>query len=362
MALVTSRSYPSRSMMGYPGFSRNAARVVGYGARMAGKAIGRYVGKRTQSQQGGSRKRQKTGGSAPSAITTYQKDVRQTYRYRRAPRRLRRKWKAQKRRFTSNLLRTLASKKYHYSGNLSLTTGAGTQNFFGFFTYGMQGTGGIDGSGDLEDLRQRLSTGIIKQPNVASDVTYDTRYFFDTMKGRCNLTNGGTASVFIEIYTMKCKRDVPIDFGTSLRTFISQFRQASRNALATNAANTTQQTSASATPTETTVGVTPFQFRWLCQRFKVTDSKRFQISPGNSISFDFTDTKNRCFIPDFQDQNLLCKQGWTTLYLMRQWGANTNGSEAPSTVYLELEKDYNVKVMAAQTPELNYVTYTNTTE
>lgn len=359
---VSKMPYRSHAMV-----TRSRGGATYQGMKMAVNA-GRAISKAYQSYK---RSRPSSGGhtlnkrrsTEPSGITTYQSDVRSTYRYKRAPRKLRTKWKKSRRQFTTNLLKTLASKKYHYSGNQLNSTAASAQNFFGFFTYGMNGNGGVDGSGDLEDLRLRLGASTVKDPNVTGDVSAVTKYFFDTMAGRCNLTNGSGNLAYIEVYTCRCRKDVPIDFGTTFRQFINNATTAARQPLGASAASTTQQTSATATPNATTIGTTPFQYRWFCQRFKIQSVKRFQISPGNSISWEFKDTKNRCFVPDNQEQALLAKAGWTTLYLFRQWGASVNSSSTPvesaTTVTFEVEKDYNVKVMSAQTPELNYVTYTN---
>lgn len=365
MALVTSRAYRSNNAMGFP---RQPAmmRALTYGARLAGKGVGNYLKrKRSGGSQQSSKRRT---GTAPTGLTTYQHDVKQTYRYKRAPKKLRKKWKKSRKRFTSNLLKTLSSKKYHYSGNLTMGTTQGKQAFYGLFTYGMNGTGGIDGSGDLEDLRQRLGAGIINQPDQASGVTaqFCTKYFFDTMAGRANLTNTGSNLAFIEIYTMRCRQDIPIDFATTFYQLVARSTGSPHQSSVTTAANSTLSTSATSSPDQTFVGVTPFQYRWLCQRFKIMNVKRLQLAAGNSISWSFEDTKNRCFVPDNQEQNLLAKRGWTTLYLFRIWGqtavVSSTPTELPVSIVAEFEKDYNVKVMAAQTPELNYITYTNNSE
>lgn len=227
----------------------------------------------------------------------------------------------------------------------------------------MNGTGGVDGSGDLEDLRIRLGASTVKDPNVSGDVSAVTKYFFDSMTGRCNMTNGSGNVAYLEVYTCKCRKDIPFDFGTSFRSYMTNVTTTARQPIGASAANTNQQTSAVSSPFTTTIGVTPFEFRYFCQRWKIMNVKRFQIGAGNSISWQFSDTKNRVFVPDNQEQALLAKAGWTTLYLIRQWGSPNNVSSTPgenaTTVSFEIEKDYNVKVMASQVPELNYITYTN---
>ncbi|AXH74778.1 MAG: capsid protein [Cressdnaviricota sp.] len=342
-------------------------------AYRAGRAIGKYAAKAYKSYS-----KPKSSGAkasiAPSQITTYQTDVKSVYRRKRASKRRRAAGKRSARAQLSRELRLVGSKKFHYHGSMQWTTGANQQQFFGFFTYGMGGAGGVDGSGDAKDVLTRMG-----QDYYDARAQQTQKYYFDTMTTRCAITNTGSNLAYIEMYTMTCKQDVPLynkDVNISLTaqapnitTFntLMTYMQGQQAFLqdAAKAANADTQTAQAVAPMPSFVGVTPFQYRWLCQRFTITDVKRIQISSGNSISYNMKDTKNRCLQYDDTVTGNLARKGITKLYLFRVWGQISTGTDpepSPTQLDIQIEKDYNVKRIESNLPELSWIGYTDHVE
>lgn len=237
--------------------------------------------------------------------------------------------------------------------------------------YGINGNGGVDGSGDMADVFLRLD-----QENRVQGTTADQngggansrRYYLDHMRARLVLTNTGTTPIFWEVYECYARKDVPVAEGTTITQFyntvVANQYQGKISGTAA-AANTTQQTSSSNPPVFKTTGVTPFQFRHFCQNFKVTKVTRLQAAPGNTVSFDASNPRNLTVNWD-NYVDLLAKKGVTKLYLVRQWGTVETIAGAPtnsaSSAVCEVEKDYNVKLLDTHVPELNYISYTNNVE
>lgn len=313
--------------------------------------------------------------SGLQGITTFQKDVKQVYRYKRAPAKLRKRWNRARRSFTSNLLKQEGSRKYHYSGNMTWTTAVNQQGWFGWMNYGANGTGGVDGSGDISDVLQRLSIENLNN-GTSSDQAEgggnSRRFYFDHMRARIVLTNTGTTPIFWEVFECTARKDVPVNpEGSTLQQFYNYVASASFQG---NLQNTTgqagvpissQQTSGSSRPVKNTTGVTPFQFRHFCQNFKINKVTRLQAAPGNTVSFDASSPRN--VVVNWDNYlDLFAKRGVTKLFLVRQWGTIETITGAPqnsaSSAVCEVEKDYNVKLLDTHLPQLNYFTYTNNTE
>lgn len=183
----------------------------------------------------------------------------------------------------------------------------------------------------------------------------------DHMRARIVLTNTGTTPIFWEIFECMARKDIPVaSQGTNLAAFYT-FAQAQQGALSGAAAgiDSTKNVSASSTPTYTTAGVTPFQFRHFCQCFKVLKVTRLQAAAGNTVSFDASQSRNVTINWD-NVTDLLAKKNLTKFYVVRQWGAVTAAApnNSASSAVFEIERDYNVKVLDHSVPELNYMTYT----
>lgn len=341
----------------YPKYAR-AANVIG-------AAYKAYKGRSSTKT-----KSSKSSGGL-QGITTFQRDVKQVYRYKRAPNRLRRKWKRQRKTFISNLLKQEGSRKFHYSGNMAWATTAGTQGWFGWMNYGVNGNGGVDGSGDMADVFTRLdaelrTAGTAADQNIVG--TNARRWYYDHMRARIVLTNTGTTPIFWEVFECIARKDVPVSEGQSLQQWYTNVSsnnyQGSVATIGAGSANTYLKTSAASAPNKATTGVTPFQFRHFCQNFKVLKVTRLQAASGNTVSFDASQPRNITVNWD-NYVDLFAKRGLTKIYLVRQWGAVVAGTpptESASSAVCEVEKDYNCKVLDSHVPQLNYFTYTNTSE
>nr|UBJ26202.1 capsid protein [Red panda feces-associated genomovirus] len=297
-------------------------------------------------------------------ITTFQKDVKQVYRYKRAPTRLRKRWNRSRRTFTHNLLKQETSRKYHYHGAQTWSSDAGQQYIYGWMSYGVGGAGGADGTGDLADMYTRFNTEQGVDPTLQTGGSNGRRYYYDHMRCRVVLTNTGTNPIFWEIYECVARTDVPITpEGATLQQMLAVAINNTNQATLSGAAaslNTTYNTSASSLPNLRSSGVTPFQFRHFCQNFKIKKVTRLQASPGNTVSFDASDPRNITVNWD-NYLDVLAKKGVTKCYLVRQWGAVTAAApnNSASLAQFEIEKDYNLKCLDTQKPELNYITYTS---
>lgn len=253
---------------------------------------------------------------------------------------------------------------------MTWTTGQSNQAFYGWMNYGSAGTGGVDGSGDITDMWTRLTAEMTAQGTAAQQNEggqQARRFYFDHMRARIVLTNTGTAPIFWEIYECTARKDIPLTEANTMEGFFQACQgnvlQGSLSASGGGAASTAYQTSATSQPQRTVAGVTPFQFRHFCQNWKIGKVTRLQAAPGNTVSFDASSPRNICV--NFDDYaQLLAKRGITKLFLVRQWGAVTGSppNNSASAACCEVEKDYNVKVIDQTNPQLNYITYTNTTE
>lgn len=293
------------------------------------------------------------------------------YRYKRAPRRLRTKWKRSRKAFTSNLLKAEGSRKFHYSGNMVWATAQGQQNFFGWMNYGANGTGGVDGTGDIGDIYVRMdaeqrTNGTPGDQGERGEAA--RKFYFDHMRGRVIFTNTGTTPIFWEIYECYARKDIPLVEGAALEPFLgNSFAAGYQGTLAGTAgaaANTPKQTSAASLPTRNSPGITPFQLRHFCQNWKITKVTRLQAAPGNTVSFDCSTPNNITMVWD-NYADLLAKKGVTKQFLVRQWGAVELISGVPtnsaSSAVCEIERDYNCKVLDTHVTQLNYFSYVNTT-
>lgn len=335
----------------FPKYAR-AANVIG----AAYKAYKGRSNTKTQSSQ----------KSGLQGITTFQKDVKQVYRYKRAPNRLRKKWSRARRSFTSNLLKQEASRKFHYHGSQAWNTAANQQGWFGWSTYGVNGNGSADGTGDLGDIFTRLQLELgtlgttFDQTQGGSNAR---RFHFDHMRARIILTNTGTTPIFWEIYECVARKDIPITpEGGTMQGFYSYSTSANLQATEAGspagAVDSPKNISAVSLPSILTSGITPFQIRHFCQSFKITKVTRLQAAPGNTVSFDASQPRNLTVNWDnYLDH--LAKKGLTKFYVVRQWGAVTtaNPNNSPSSAVFEIERDYNVKVLDRAIPQLNYMTY-----
>jgi len=351
---------------------RNKYARIAAGAASVGRRL--YNSYRSGWARSNTKTKTKRKSVGLTGVTTYQRDVKNVYSYKRAPRRLRKKWKKQRRTFIGQQLKALASRKYHYSGNMSWSALAGEQAMYGWFNYGVAGTGGIDGSGDLADIWTRLNKELGDKGTAAQQVQGGRnarRMFFDTMKSRIVLTNVGTSACYIEVYQCMARKDVPVtpEGGTWYQFLINSYNTSFAAELNTGAgqggeANASTKTTAAVVPNPRLTGLTPFQNRHFCQNFKVNKVTRLFIAPGNSTSFDCGDRRNLQidwdeFLP------LLARKSVTSMYLCRIWG-EVQGTENPQNalcnVACEREIDYNVKILDTFLPECNYFKYTNTIE
>jgi len=233
--------------------------------------------------------------------------------------------------------------------------------------YGVNGTGGSDGTGDMSDIWGRLTAEHVNQGTEFDEGAggqNSRRFYFDHMRARIVLTNTGTSPIFWEVYECVARKDIPLTFAQSrqgifdaMQNEVYQGHLNGQSALP----NTDKQISSNSVPTPNSTGVTPFQFRDFCQKFKIMKVTRLQASAGNTVSFDASNPRN--VTVNWDDcQDLLAKRGISKLYLIRQWGAVIAGeppTESASSSVCEIEKDYNVKLLDTTVPQLNYFTYTN---
>lgn len=352
------------------GSGRQSSARYARAANVIGRAYRAYRNYRNRSGQPSTRSKPAKNGRMLGGITTYQKDYKNTYKYKRAPNRLRKKWKKSKQRFTSNLLKNLSSRKYHLTGNQVWASGQGGQNMFGITLYGVAGTGGADGTGDLQHIWNCLDIENRNKGTESDQVEgglLSRRLYMDEARLRAVLTNTGGTPVFWEIYTCVARKDIPYSIG-SIQEFLGECQSSNHQGTLSQAAgqagvsDPTRGISATFLPGRTASGVTPFEYRFFCQNWKILKVTRMQCSPGNTVTFDAKKRQNR--VINWDDfRNLGAKKGITILYLVRQWGTVENISGVPtnsaSNCVIEVERDYNVKLLDTHLPQLNYATYTS---
>lgn len=268
------------------------SRVLRLGGRI-GKAA--YVSTRLRFRGNGSRTqtttRQRGGETAP---LTYDNDFKTDYRYRRMPRRRRRRWVRFVRKVNAvTLKKQQGLKKVLFYGIKNLSTSTNQSGTTDMMMYTADGSALLD-CADLGSIfRGHLGTAVFNDQNSFAAVGNGQKKLqFESCQMECTVRNLGTAAAIMEVYYVRCRKQhaqTNIDAGNT-PTGIYQLGFLKQEQIEDLEEGTFIGTGPQGS---TQIGTTPFQSPRFCETFKILRRKKYQIAPGNTISFLLKDPRNR---------------------------------------------------------------------
>jgi len=270
---------------------------------------------------------QKQSSSARSGVLTVQNDVRSAYRKRRVPRaRVRRA-----RRFYRSVQNSISSLypvcTHHLSyGRILSTTIPLPSTFYFYPIYSLNADVNNSLSADDQEINQQLENifraysplppGGGTQP---SPLSTESRILFTDCQSTLLLSaySDNPAAAIVTVYTLVARKDSAV---TANRLF-------NNGIVSKNLGSIPNQTGLGAlTPNQ--ASATPFDSSLLCRSFLITNIKKVQISPGDSIELQMRDRRQHeistldfNFMFGTNDVSLASKRGLTRGYLVRVLGA-----------------------------------------
>lgn len=308
----------------YGGFYRNA---LGAGASALSGAWKTWSGTSTAAKRRkmgpGSRTRNKQRPSYRSGNgTSYQHDAKTVYRRKPAPRRLKRSLQQFARRVNSVIDRTAGTSQLVVSNGFSVTTTVDTQNMFCVLLGG--GTGDLSNwNGDLLRIINAREDAADTQLGQNRKIHMKTQVLDCTFKNdfvEPEFTQEFRDPVELDIYEFYVKKIAPFGAGEVLLT--------------TEQTQDTTPLIPYAALTPLNVGATPFQFPNVGRYVTITRKTKHFIAPGNSITYQIRDAKNRWLPNDRiidQPGATFGFPGWTKGIFVVFKGAPYR-SEEPATV------------------------------
>lgn len=303
-------------------------------ARAAGNALGSYARKRIKRAYTSRTSRRRRVHDGPAV--THQFDHAVTYRKRRMPRRRRRRWVRFVRKVQSigsNALGTITVTRNNQRSAIALQN---TQAVVGTLMYTCKGVS--PGDDDLDAM-------FISQGSVAN--SFDKYYFKSAVLDvlLCASSENVTVSI-VCVYEIVSRNDIPRTSGTSVAdNWINAIASVPNNG-------------AYGPITNATYGITPFQVPSFCSDWLVYKSREIFISPGNVITLQMRDPRNR-FIDSQNDRDvgLWTKRGLTRGYMFIVYGAPRTLGElaAPTEVTINFTRNYNYTVDNSNQAHANIV-------
>lgn len=213
--------------------------------------------------------------------TSYQRDTKEVYRRKPAPRRVKRAYSKFARRVNSVIDRTAGSSQLILSNGFSATSTDDGQNVFAILLGG--GTGSTsDWNGDL--LRIINS----REDAQDTDLGFNRKIHMKTQILDCTFKNDFVTPGFddelrdpieLDIYEFYVKKQAPFAAAEVLMT--------------TEQSSETTPLVGTTAVTPLNVGATPFQFSNVGRYVTITKKTKHFIAPGNSVTYQIRDAKNR---------------------------------------------------------------------
>lgn len=268
------------------------SRALRLGARF-GKAA--YVANRSRYRGNGSRTNTATGKRVgESTPLTYDNDFKTDYRYRRMPRRRKRRWVSFVRKVNAvTMKKQQGLKKVLFYGIKNLTTVANQSGTTDMMMYSADGSAVLDNADIGAIFRGHLGATVFNDQNSFAAIgNAQKKLQFESCQMECTVRNLGSVSAIVEVYYVRCRKahaQTNLDSGNTAAGiyhlgFLKQ----------TQVQDLEESTILGTGPqVSTQIGTTPFQSPRFCETFKILRRKKYQIAPGNTISFLLKDPRNR---------------------------------------------------------------------
>jgi len=240
--------------------------------------------------------KRKTRPSLSAGVTNQHDSILQ-YRYRRLPRKKLLYARRRDRVFTNNLLNKIGTQTIVRNSSVNITATVSNQQWGAVHLYGMAGSNNTQeiGTNDLDSIRL-ADTRIIDAAKV----------YFSNAVVDLTVRNNSVQVLELDMYILRCRV---------------------RNRLFSNFASCVLNAQGDTLPigstgiTMTTRGATPFEFPDICKYFKVLSKKKFFISGGNVITYQWREYRNKVIsgdqfnvAPSVGTENAF-KDFWTTTIL-----------------------------------------------
>lgn len=310
------------------------------------QVYGAYKRYGTPGGSGGSRRR----GLITTGITTDHYDKKVKYRYKRMPRRKRRKY-IRRVKFVQHVLDkgkggTYAT-KFHVPAVSDINPGTGTQEVFGVIM-----NEGLPLGKDTDDLGQTSGEyageiiNAIQQQDGHTDLTT-----LDNIRGRrwrvisngfnTSLTNEGTDTCILDIYTFKCRRDLCIENlpSTELGS-TSSFSVSNLYEWLLKKGYSQHDTAA---VTRNDLGQIPFQNKSFCRYFKILKVQEVQLPGGHTTTLSMRCAKDFWWTGE-KMVGKWCIGGLTQGYLFRVRGVPTATHTSASPCSVRFVTEYHTSV------------------
>jgi hypothetical protein len=280
---------------------------------------------------GGTRRR----GMRTTGVSTTNYDKKNTYKYKRMPRRKRKKYMRKFKLFRHFLDKSIGSTKSIISEVSNTVTAAtptnentganwlgATMNNAWPLYVNSTATNPIQAFTD-QTFPCDVTNSWQQVHNIADGNIDDTQATYKTMQNNnnmeCILTNSSTENHMIcDVYTIVCRKDLPTAVvnldanpGASLGSkswidFLNELNDPNTSVGLTNLASS------------------PFVWPEFCKYFKVLRVQQIQIPAGDCVTLSMRDNKNRYY--DLRKiQGMIAKKGWTKGFLFKVKGIpNTN--------------------------------------
>jgi len=315
----------------------------------------------------------KTAGRTQKAretpVLTDQRDVITTYRKRFMPRRRKRRYVRQLRRWQSNQLRLEPARFFNYVEVDNINWGANTSAYFGAFM-------GLFGQNNYDNNFGETWNSITNSPQADTKAEAG-KFRLDHMSLRVVIRNttttgaaGATPVVDIDCYKVVCIRDVPLALwasGLGIESFMAGQKNKLRQAQGMDIEVTTAgsgipsvQQNAGTSSVNQVVGDSMFNNPLFTRYFRVLKCFKIQLGSNNMTEFSWRDSKNQYIMREqcFGTSALAAKRGVTKGYIFNVNGRPYFPTATPEfisgSLICEQYVRYNVKCIAGTAPTLVY--------
>lgn len=308
--------------------------------------------------------RSKTREMAP---LTSQQDVRVNYRRRPMPKRRKRRYVKNVKRFRSLQMRDQPARIFNFVAVRNPTFGVNTSRYFGAFM-------GLPGQNTYDTSFTEVWNNIANPANTAAKVNA-ARLRIDSMSLQVVIRNtsvagsGESGVIDLDVYKVICQRDIPIaqwPGGLDIEEFLAsekdRLRQATGmdievNDAGTGIANVLQN--AGSTSTTQVVGDTLWNNPTALRHWKIIKQWKVQIPVNGVVSFNLRSARNKPLTRAecFSTSALSAKKYFTQGYIFNANGRYNFGPPAQfedGALTVEQYVRYNCKMHPQPTPTLTY--------
>lgn len=323
------------------------ARLLGYAGALAARGIGYYARQRAKAYAS----RPWSAPKETSNVITNQYQYKSVYRKRRA-RRVPRRAKYIARKVKGVLYKQLGANQFVCHKNFTITAAANAQGVSGMTFLGYSGNNAAQHNDVFRCFDNFYQAGT---STVASAKFQSARLVFQTAVVDFAFRNSSnTATVDLDVYTLVCRKDIPIGVTGPNQILDSMFTQT-----LLEIPNTLQ--SGLGPVASGTLGVTPFQSPQFVEYWKVLNKKKFILSPGQAANYQYRSKKTKyvngsdLITGTATTANLFAKKYITMGFLFIINGIVTAGAIPACSIDWSSTKTFNVKLLQSNVDTLDSI-------